>query len=114
MKRIKLFSLLWLTVAVVVIVSALLYAKKTPPPHIGEMRKIRELLKEGEPAFTAEDIDVFIREMVPLVEKTTGKKFKQALKIKLVGRDGLAKTLAQDSLPQLRNLMKKTNEDQIV
>lgn len=70
-------------------------------------------LKEGKPAFTAEEAAAFVKEMVPLVEKAAGKRFKQPPEFKLVDREAMAEILEREFIPQFKNLMPGMPEEQI-
>ena len=89
-----------------VFVSVLQYTKKIPQHTATVVSKKQEYVKEGEPAFTLEEAEIFLKEMTPLVEKATGKKFTEIPKVKIIDRDGLEKIIVRDLIPQLMNLMK--------
>ncbi len=77
-----------------------------------ELRKLREMLKEGDPSFTAADVEREFPRIVPLVEKATGKKFKKVPTWKISDRREVAEVLAADILPQLDNLLPQATAEQ--
>lgn len=99
---------------VVLLVFAGLKHFSKPPSHVREMMDFKDMLKEGEPAFTTQEAEAFTKELIPLVEAAAGRKFKQIPKIRLVGRDALANVLMQDLLPQFIKLMPDANSQKIL
>ncbi len=113
LKKGKIYILIAAIVTVAVVIVALQYTKRNPP-HIREMKKFQELLREDGMAFTTEEAQVFVRELMPLVEKSTGKEFIQTPEVVLVDRKGLQWPLVRDLLPQLRIFIKDMSENQLV
>lgn len=73
------------------------------PPVV---RKLMEMLEEGEPAFTEKELAPLVKKLTPLVEKATGRQFKTPAKIKLADRKEVARSLVKELTPQLQRLMK--------
>ena len=79
--------------------------EKTLAEYMERVEKFREMFKEGEPAFTAEQAKKYVAELTPLVEKAAGKKFTRAPKVVLAGRDEVAKSLVADLTMQYERLL---------
>jgi len=77
------------------------------------IRKLREALREGEPAFTAEQAKTWTTELIPLVEKAAGRRFKRAPTVRVADRAEVAESLKHDLEPQLRGLMPNLNDAQV-
>ncbi len=98
------------------------HARETPlskganePPAVDDKSPIKfeELLDEGEPAFDKATAERYLREVLPLIEKAAGRRFKKRPRLRLAGRDEVGAALARDILPQLRNLMPDRSEDDL-
>ncbi|HUS48383.1 MAG TPA: hypothetical protein VM098_09690 [Phycisphaerae bacterium] len=70
-----------------------------------ETPKIERGPAEGKPAFDEAQALEYAREVMPLVEKAAGRRFKQTPRIRLVGRKEAAELLVRDLLPQFENLL---------
>jgi hypothetical protein len=64
-----------------------------------------KILKEGKAAFTSTQGETYVNELIPLVEKASGRKFKHVPKIKIASRDEVAESLAQDFEVKYKNNM---------
>ncbi|HNV72833.1 MAG TPA: hypothetical protein PKO06_24205, partial [Candidatus Ozemobacteraceae bacterium] len=81
---------------------------RVPP----EIRKLREMLKESDPAFSTADVERVFPQIVPLVEKAAGRTFKKTPVWKIANRQQVAEVLAADILPQLDNLLPNATPEQ--
>lgn len=61
-------------------------------------------LKEGAPAFTPEEANAMVRELLPLLELAAGRKFKTQPAVICGNRDRMAASMTIDLLPQVRKL----------
>jgi hypothetical protein len=75
-----------------------------PEDWQAELEKLMAALEEGEPAFTLEDVQEYAKQLIPLVEETAGRKFKQTPDVRLGDREEVADALARDFVPQLKNM----------
>lgn len=82
--------------------------ERLPP----EIRKLREMLKEGTAAFSAAEIKTFFPKIVPLVEKAAGRTFKKVPTWQIVDRKKMEQILMADILPQLENLLPQATAEQ--
>lgn len=80
------------------------------PPEIA---KLRELLKEGDPAYTEKDVAEWTKELTPLVEKAAGRKFKTPPKVRLTDREGVAKALSAELFAQFKVLLADQKEAEL-
>jgi len=62
-----------------------------------ELKEFHSLFEDGEPAYSLEQANNIAKGLIPLIEKTVGKKFKQKPEIRLITTDGLEKLLVQKS-----------------
>ncbi|MCW8130647.1 MAG: hypothetical protein KIS92_09880 [Planctomycetota bacterium] len=60
--------------------------------------------KEGDAAYTKEEAEALVAEILPLVERAAGRRFKAKPKIVWGTRDRIAASMAHDLLPQVRKL----------
>lgn len=61
-------------------------------------------MKEAEPAYTLEDAQRYVAELVPMIEEVAGRKFTTVPEVRLVKRRELVPVMAQEIAPQLRGL----------
>lgn len=62
-----------------------------------KIEDLTELLREGEPAFTAEEAHAMMLEVLPLVEEVAGRKFKQVPELVIADRDQMVQLLVLES-----------------
>jgi len=60
-----------------------------------------------------DSVNAMIGKAEPLIEEITGMKFKERIKFKLVKREVVRDVLAEELLPQFKNLLKGSNDDEI-
>jgi len=77
----------------------------TPPPDD------ETDLKETEPAYTFEDVQGYVTELVPLIEEIAGRKFTTVPSVRLVKRRQLVPILAKESAPTIRRLFHNDEMD---
>lgn len=82
-------------------------------PQGYNLEKLAQVLKEGAPAFTREQANAYAQELIPLVEEAAGRKLKLVPAIRLVNREELARVLARELQPQLKNLLPKLKEVEV-
>ncbi len=73
-------------------------------PAVRTPEDLMARLKEGKPGYTEAEAQSYVRELIPLVEKAAGRRFKTLPKVKLVNRAGLIPVLAAEFAPQIRRL----------
>lgn len=70
-------------------------------------------LKEGKPAYSKAEIQAYIDELTPVVEKATGRKLIIVPQCKLVDRKELVSVLKEELIPQLKQLMPQATKTEI-
>lgn len=113
-KKKKLLFLVGLVLVGLVFILVSYFRASVQPSHIKEMVRFHKALEESEPAFTAEDVETAIKELIELVEYAAGKKFKRIPEVKIADRKELVKVLARDFHLQLRNQISNKSERQIL
>ena len=81
----------------------------TPP----EIRKMREMLREAKPAFDQKFAEDLLKEVLPIVEKITGRTFKKTPKVQTASRKVVSEALYHDLLPQLKILLPNASEKKV-
>ena len=83
MKRLRIFAVASLILAVGMV--GIVVFTKTPqkPSYVEEMIRHSIILKEGLPAYTAAEAHSIAKEVIPSIEKVTGKIFKRVPTIKI-------------------------------
>jgi hypothetical protein len=76
-----------------------------------KIEDLTELLREGEPAFTAEEAHAMMLEVLPLVEEVAGRKFKQVPELVIADRDQMVQLLVLESL--VRSLSSSESSSEI-
>jgi hypothetical protein len=106
MTHIKLLASFAALVTLVLLLPCPAASQENPPKDDGgaSVEKLAEMLKEGEPAFTQEQADSAVKEIVPLVEEVAGRKFKDVPAVKLVDRTAGESALERDLTPQFANI----------
>lgn len=82
-------------------------------PSVLNAAEIQEAIPEGKPAFTLREVKTFVKEIIPLVEEVTGKKFHKIPKIKLVDRKKMIPVLQTEFTPQLKNFYPDYSDEQL-
>jgi hypothetical protein len=70
-------------------------------------------LLEGKPAYSLAEAKKYVKELVPLVEKATGRKLHKIPSIKLVDREKMIPVLQMEFEPQLENLYPGYSAEQL-
>ncbi|MFC1586685.1 hypothetical protein ACFL54_00105 [Planctomycetota bacterium] len=104
MKRITILSL-----QILLIFLALLSTSNAQQQS--DIDKIKSMLTEGEAAYSEEEALAYMKEIIPLIEKVCGKKFKQAPSLKLADREVLQAVLVKEFIPQFKNLSPDASAD---
>jgi hypothetical protein len=82
-------------------------------PAQADIEKLRNRLKEGPPAYSGQELADWTKELVPLVEKAAGRKFRQAPKVRAVDRATLTGALQRELLGQFKVLLADQPEAQL-
>ncbi len=70
-------------------------------------------LLEGKPAYSLAEAKKYVKEVVPLVEKATGRKLHKIPAVKLVDREEMIPVLQEEFEPQLENLYPDYSAEQL-
>jgi hypothetical protein len=77
------------------------------------MLHAQDELLEGKPAYSLAEAKKYVKEVVPLVEKATGRKLNKIPAIKLVDREEMIPVLQEEFEPQLKNLYPDYSAEQM-
>jgi hypothetical protein len=78
-----------------------------------DVARLEALFEEGSPAFTAEEVTAWVKELIPLVEKGAGRKFRQQPVVRLAKRDEVFEALTRDLVPQYKSLNPGWSDGQV-
>ena len=98
----RIFIIIGLAVAVGIVSALLLCNPAEKPLYVRQMIEYSRILEEGEPAYGTEEANSIEKEVIPLIEKATGKIFKEIPRVKLVSRKEIPRILERNRLPKLK------------
>ena len=101
MKKMRIFVIIGLAVTVGIVSAVLLFNPAEEPLYVRQMKEYSRILEEGEPAYRTEEANSIVKKVMPLIEKATGKIFKEIPKVKLVSRKEIPRILERNRLPKL-------------
>lgn len=73
-------------------------------PSINELKEFHELIKDGKPAYTTDQANAIVKELIPLIENIAGRKFKKIPEIRLIGSDEARKIIRHNLIIQMKSL----------
>jgi|GEM_PF-3191139 len=82
-----------------------------PTVSLEALQKI--LASEGEAAYAEKEIKDYVKEIIPLIEKFTGKKFIKVPQVKLTDRKGMTEVLSKEFTLQFKNMFPQASEEEI-
>ena len=99
-----------LLICIVLMLTACAQAAKK---DVVDEASIMERFRESTPAYTEKQAQAYVKEVLPLVEEVTGRKFKTPPTVKLVRRADLYPVLRKELTPRIKRIFNTLNDEQV-